>query len=71
MATVYAYKITEEDAQAIADLSGHDVTMLRNNLNWVVVIDHRQYYPRFLVLPRVVFEATYPGIDYSSPYISV
>jgi hypothetical protein len=71
MASAYAYKITEEDAEAIADLTGYDIHMLRNNLNWVVVVDHKHYYPHFYVLPRTVFEKVYPGIDYSSPHVTV
>lgn len=67
MASVIAYLITEEDAQDIADLTGHDIEMLKNNLNWVSVFDHRGYYPNFLILPRSVYEKRFPDVNYSDP----
>lgn len=69
MANVIAYLITEEAVQDIADLTGHDVQMLKNNPNWVSVFDHRGYYPEFRILPRRVFEAKFPDINYSDPKI--
>ena len=69
MANIVAFLITEEDAQDISDLTGFDLKMLLNNLNWVAVLDHRGYYPEFRVLPRRVFEDRFPDNNYTDPKV--
>lgn len=64
-----AYLITEEDVDAIARMSGYDTQMLKNNLGWVVIVSYRQYYPKWSIVPRRVFDDAAKGtsINFSKP----
>jgi len=62
-----AYKVTEEDIETLVKISPYDERTLHANLNWVVVVDYRHYYPKFHIQPESVFKREYPGVDYSKP----
>lgn len=67
MPNATAYRITPKDVETIANATGFSTDTLRSNLNWIVVVDYRGYYPDFQIMPERIFKDNYPSTEITKP----